>query len=459
MAHILFEMLENAGFLKNNVINTAVIAGSRRSNLVEAAFQSAELCSASAISNVGSIFSHTASLSLSGGLLPCAAIDCRTEKAKELAQFAAFYSDRVFINNGLFSLSGMLQNEDLDNARYMFHDELEILLVLRPLIEAGLVVPTTASTNTCLHCLGRKSLPAGEVVKFDNALKRFTKRFEDEVTVTLEWEKSEQVVMKVTGHEDLVEHGSSTRSAGSIRKLTHEHPKLAAELRKEGRVVLPKSIRRKWGTDAEYAHDLFDDIGFEMGLSQCLKTSVVTSRPIEVDILNDVVRSDELNRRNTVVQKYLTCLVPFIENISSDELLALRNDEMDAFISFRQVFAKAIDEHIKLKQGNFSERDAEAVYKEIVEPELARLNQKVKSASNSILKKSRASAIGWTAAITAGFYFGFVQSSLVAAAQALGLTKIAADLAAGVLASSGEDAIRNENMYFLWKIRHRAERA
>ena len=168
---------------------------------------------------------------------------------------------------------------------------------------------------------------------------------------------------------------------------------------------MPNSLRKKLGTDAEFAHDLFADIGFEMGLSQCLKTSVVTSRPIEVDILNDVVRCDELTRRNAAVQKHLTCLVPFIDRLTSNELLTLRNDEMDAFLSFRQVFAKAIDEHIKLNQGKFSERDAEAIFKEVVEPELARLNQKVNSASNSILKRSRAGAIGWAAAISAGFYF------------------------------------------------------
>ena len=206
MAHILFEMLENAGFIKDNAINTSVIAESKRSKLVDATVQSAELSSASAISNIGSIFSHTASLSLSGGLWPCAAIDCRTSRAKELAQFAAFYSDRVFINNGLFSVSGMIQERNLEDAKQMFHDELEILLVLRPLIEAGLIVPTTASTNTCFHCLGRKSLPIGEVIKFDGALKRFTQRFEKEVSVKLEWSKSEPVLIRVTGQEDLVEH-------------------------------------------------------------------------------------------------------------------------------------------------------------------------------------------------------------------------------------------------------------
>jgi hypothetical protein len=57
-------------------------------------------------------------------------------------------------------------------------------------------------------------------------------------------------------------------------------------------------------------------------------------------------------------------------------------------------------------------------------------------------------------AISAGFYFGFVESSLLAAAKAFGLTRIAADL----VGSSAQDTIRNESMYFLWKVRHRAQR-
>jgi hypothetical protein len=154
----------------------------------------------------------------------------------------------------------------------------------------------------------------------------------------------------------------------------------------------------------------------------------------------------------------MTCLVPFLAGLSADELLRLREAEADSFIMFRQAFGKAVDEHIKLKSGKMTEKDAEAIYKQVIEPELARLNQKVKSAQSSIFKKSRAGALGWAAAISAGFYFGFVESSLIAAARALGFTKVAADLASGLIASSGEDSIRNENMYFLWKVRHYSER-
>jgi hypothetical protein len=106
MHHVLFELLGNAGFLKGSAINTGRIARAKRSELVSIAEQSAELTPTSSVTNVDSIFSHTASLSFGGGPTPCAAAECRMKRARERVQFAAFYSGRVFVNNNLFASSG-----------------------------------------------------------------------------------------------------------------------------------------------------------------------------------------------------------------------------------------------------------------------------------------------------------------------------------------------------------------
>lgn len=459
MSHVLFEMLENAGYLHGQEIDLDHIARARRTQIVDTAVQSAELTPASKVSNVGSIFSHTASLSLGGDPLPCAGINCRVRRASELAQFAAFYSDKVFINNGLFSFGGSLDGKTIEVVRAGFANELKVIAVFRPLIEAGLIVPITPNPELCFHCLGRDALPKEDHARFDQAIQRVAKRFSVETKAT--FEKSEDGILKlhVTGDNDIVEHGGTFTYLGKASKILPTKSSIAKRLAISGVTEVPKSLRKYLGVDQRRAHELFSDIGFEMGISQCLNTSVVTDQTIHIDILNDFAKSSRLTRRNALIQRHLTCLVPFLSSVSPDELMKLRTEEADAFISFRQAFAKAVDEHIKSEDGQLDEQDAREIFKEILEPELARLNQKVNTASKSLFKKSRAGVLGWTAAISAGFYFGFVESSLIAAAKALGLTKVAADLAAGLMASSGEDSIRNENMYFLWKIRNRAERA
>jgi hypothetical protein len=456
MHHIIFELLENAGFLKGFVIQTDRIARAKRSELISVAEQSAELTPASSISNIDSIYSHTASPSLGGGPTPCVSVTCRTKRARELVQFAAFYSDRVFVNNNLFATSAGYESVPIDAARRDFLTELEVLLVFRPLIEAGIVVPVTPKTTLCYHCLGKSSLPKGDQRKFDRALQRFARRFETETDVMLNLENG-QVDLNVRGSDELVEHGFAGKGLGKITKLDEVAPNVAKRLRNLGRISLSRSERKEIQVDAAMAHRLFNDVGFEMGMSQCLKASVVTSRQVDVEILKDFAKDTELSHRNALIEKHLTCLVPFLNDVSTAELLDLRRGEADAFISFRQVFAKAVDEHIKTTHGRLTDQDAAAIFKDVLQPELARLNRKVASASKSICRKSGAGLLGWAAALSAGFYFGFVESSLVAAANALGLTKVAADLATSLLGASPEDEIRQENMYYLWKVEHRAQ--
>jgi hypothetical protein len=459
MSHVLIELLENSGFMHGETIESDRVAHAKRSELVDRAVQSAELTSASRVTSVDSIFSHTASLSLGGDPLPCMGMNCRLRRANELAQFAAFYSDRVFINNGLFAFGGRQDRMPLDFARSHFLDELRVFSVFRPLIEAGLIIPITPNPELCFHCLGKGTLPDHDQNRFDRAIQRVEKRFSKETIVTLETSDDGSLKLHVRGDDELVEHGGTFMKLGKATKLLPPKSPMAKKLASSGIVNLPVSLRKELGVDQRRAHELFRDIGFEMGISQCLNTSVVTDQTLHVDILNSFSKSTNLDQRNSLIERHLTCLVPFLNSVSPVELLKLRTGEGDAFISFRQAFAKAIDERTRLKSGRLTKRDAESIYKEILEPELARLNQKFNSARKSIFKKSRAGVLGWTAAISAGFYFGFVESSLIAAAQALGLTKVAADLATGLISSSGEEAIRNENLYFLWKVRQHAERA
>ena len=76
-----------------------------------------------------------------------------------------------------------------------------------------------------------------------------------------------------------------------------------------------------------------------------------------------------------------------------------------------------------------------------------------------MIKSAGRKAVAWTAAISLGLYAGFVPTSLIAAAGALGLTKIFADLIQEML-SRGDtiDSIRTDKMYFLWKVQKAARR-
>lgn len=103
---------------------------------------------------------------------------------------------------------------------------------------------------------------------------------------------------------------------------------------------------------------------------------------------------------------------------------------------------------------SFTEQDAREIYSDIINPQLTKLDLKVKSAKRDLLKLSYRKGLAWTATISFGIYSGFIPSNLAAAATALGFSKVAADfLEMAMNKSDSEDNIRNDDMYFLWKVR------
>jgi hypothetical protein len=132
-----FELLENTGLIRNEVVDADKIAHAKVSTLVEIAEQSAELTSADRLASESSIFAHSASLSLGATRAYCSAETCRINRA-------LLYSDRVYIKNFLADHAPNATKRRVPSDtrfREYFSQDLRILNELRPLITAGVIVP------------------------------------------------------------------------------------------------------------------------------------------------------------------------------------------------------------------------------------------------------------------------------------------------------------------------------
>ncbi|HXI84696.1 MAG TPA: hypothetical protein VNL17_11480 [Verrucomicrobiae bacterium] len=451
--HILFEQLENAGFLKKNQPNLQAISKVTRKQIRKLAEESAEITSAKDLSPEKSVFSHSASLSLGGGRYPCVGTACRLIRAQQLAQFAAFYSDRVYINNFITDYISHVEISRLDDMEVMrmhFFSDISVLASLRPMIEARKVIPITAP-HYCAHCLLGGSF--GEDA--DNRLKRTFKQLAQDyykgIKLTLE-RTGDFYSLGIRGPERLLEHGEAFRFFPALPPGLRKMPALMRKLQAGKEVVLSDSIRKKMRQHYYLAAEVFGNLVFELAASQCLKTSFLTERDLDVDLLNTLTENDKSERRNQLLSKHLTCLVPFVDNLNLADILKLREREAEAFIVFRASLNKAIDEY-KAEAGHLTERDAKAIYADILQPQLAALSTKVNSAGRVLRTDSRRSILGWSGAITVGLYSGFVPAGIAAAAKALGLTKVLAGITKGLMTKGdAEEGIRKENMFFLWKV-------
>ena len=103
-------------------------------------------------------FSFIASASLRGDS-GCSSWHCRTRKAAMLARYAACFCDKVIVPLTLGSRSGHASQSE---ERYAFARALLAVVEMRPVINAGIVIPVASAFHYCPICFPRRSLTWSE---------------------------------------------------------------------------------------------------------------------------------------------------------------------------------------------------------------------------------------------------------------------------------------------------------
>jgi hypothetical protein len=458
MSSLLFEQLDNSGFLRSGAVNVERIRRASVADLVDAASESIALTSAAEIGRSTSPYEHTASMSLGGGPNPCSAIDCRIGHSDQLAQFASLYSDSVYVHNLLGDHAhhtDRYTKDSLPEFRQKVVDDLTVLNRMRPLVEAGRIVPVTAPLATCSGCGSAMiALLDTEVERrFKRARRSVFSRYAAELVIDFEL-RGGRVGAHMRGPEDLLEHGERYFLFSDTSKIFSEIPRLKKSLAEGGAPTrLTKREAARAGLNAGQALVVLRDLRFELAVGQSLGTSLLTDRPISFDLVNRIAGTDAVRRRNEVIREHLTTIVPFLDGVPPQELLRLRQTDGDSFVLFRHALNEAVDEACASK-STFSSADAKALYGDVIAPRLARLGVTVRAARRTLVKDAGRKTAGWVGAIAFGQLTGLLPASLAVTAKALGLTKVIADLTADTLKPVDKTSpIRADSMFFLWQVK------
>jgi hypothetical protein len=457
---LVLELLENAGLIDGSHINVRRVLRLSAGQLSDLGAEAAAVTKAEDLERESGSLAHSATLSLGGGTEPCASVSCRIRHVDQLAQFAAFYSDRVYIHNFLSDYEHEPHSGDmpsLEERRYRLLDDLRVMVRIRPLIETGLIIPVTTTGEVCNQCIALGAFGTDADKRFIHERRRLVRRFFEEMSVELSYYDGEWEI-RCEAPEELLEHGGTIISYKEPPEPLRGMPRILQRALEGELVRLSRDVRRKLRRHEAAASEVFGSIVFEMAVSQVLGTAYLSDTKLPIEVLSAISGDADLARRNSIVQKHLTSLVPFLGEVPAASVLKLRQREEESFLTYRQALNKAIDD-VRAQRSDFSERDARLIYADVVAPELARLDRAVKTARREILKDVGRSIAGWSAAISFGMYTGLFPEQLLLAAKALGLSKVLADIGAAIgrLASPG-DVIRKENLFFLWKVRQLSKR-
>jgi hypothetical protein len=333
--NFLFELLQNADYIRNNTVNMEKIQAASITDIIDLGAESAQLTSAAQVPHEKRAFAHSASLSLGGGRQPCSEISCRSKRAEELSQFAALYSDKVYIHNFLSDLARhpeAAHEVAISRMRIVLAEHLEILLKLRPLIEANLIVPLTAPKVWCTHCFRARvnaitDFDPGMMAGLASAGEYLLKRFLSETKVTIK-KQGKNYVYEIRAPEDLLEHGFKAKVFAEMPKALENLPEVRALLARGRAAPLSSRQMEKIAVHKTETSNILTNVLFELTVSQSFGTSFLTERPIHVKILQAVASDDQQQRRNDLIKRYLTTLVPFLEGLTPKQLLTFESKKL-----------------------------------------------------------------------------------------------------------------------------------
>lgn len=451
-----FEAFESAGVLRKGAPNLSLIGSMSRSEIFELAdFLMMGFESRSALKSV-SQFSHSASRSIFGRS-KCEHFEHRLIDLLSCAQFSVLYSDRVYIHNFFSDYREDLKGRRTSDLRASIIDDIYLVLAIKPLMIKGYIELYVPEVHSCANCL-EKALPAEMMVRVKKGYNQLSKEFLKNLSGTLTSFTRASYTIGIEAPTNYLEHALMTTGKKSHKTYgaIKEKPKLVEALKKNGRAKLPQSILKQLGPHKAFSADIAENVTTSIMTSKMRHSSFLTRSELEITFLGNVVNDEEIERRNTIAYKCLTSTIPFIDGISVQDLINLRSRERDAFAVYRSALNEAIKEFVTDKRG-LSEKQANQLFSDVIEPKLARLTQKVNATRKELFSKGSRSVVAVGTVLTFGLYTGFLDPAILKALAAYAVGGVGVDLLKEVLPIGKSKLVaETDDLYFLWKVKELA---
>ncbi len=459
MARKVFSHMRSTGLITRRGIDERNILRLAPKRLLDIAQELAHMTEPPEGGRMPAGIGHCASLSLAGGRSHCAEINCRLRRVHRLGQFAAFYTDRMYMRNPFSDYVHRKNYGDEDDLKRQFADDVRVATYLKPMLDQGLVMFVSETRQICPTCLGAAmGLGRDSGRTFLRASRKLSDEFLDNTEYVLErLDPFYSVVM--SGPELYYDHGARAWFCRELPPPVSTRPRIVRKLEREGRIRLSRTLSRELGLHKYMARDVIHNVAYHLLVNKALGTSLVTDRELHLAFLRHASQDHSMEERNTIAQKYLTAMVPFLDDVPIPKLLALREREAESFVRFRARFTNTIDE-FRSEGATFTRKSARMIYQDVLAPELARLDLRVRKAKRDLVSSATRSVVGMVGAISFGLFSGLIGTEVAAIVKAVGIVSFGSDLIKKTMAlGDAKKKIEEDDLYYLWRVRKAARRA
>jgi hypothetical protein len=388
------------------------------------------------LSTPSSLYNFVASENLSGGSQYCASINCRLDKASEMANFACLYADTVLIINPFDKyLEFQLYNETL---RESIANDILVIWYLSPLIRRGIVRFAQTEHHFCSNCF--EKLSSNYEIKKESAYNYLHKEYLENVTIF--FENNEKFgKIEILGPEELVEHGAM------YINFTHYLPKeLSKYANSKGKHKLDKEILERSRLLYFLPDIVIKDFAIQDWYTKNFDFSYLTNREVDVKLINQTNDYD-INERNSKVFESLAHQLPVIRDVNIKNLIKIREKDGESFELYRHNMKKLVRElpdnpsHIK------------EAFSDIVQTEIDKINISLSESRKSIIKSITKNVIITAGIVSIGLTTGILPDNIkeiVAVAGGCGLAQTAINNVTDNFTKP--NTLRENPYYFLWKV-------
>lgn len=442
MATFLIDTLEKYGLVSTQAIDRAMDdLPFRQITKIRGEIEDALAQDASLYASRGKTFSSfkfVASASFRGDS-GCSSWTCHVQKAQMLARYAAVFCDTLIVP---VSVSPHAE-ESQKGQRYVLGRGLLALAEMRPVIDAGVVVPVPSYFHYCPMCSPEVVPQVGRIREIKRLL---TEALLDQFILGFEpGGKGRPPQLVLSGPEEYLEHGLMhyklnklpewlSQRGVRINHLTNEQKKRSKLIdRLVNRIAMDVAAQQVYGTQFDAAY--------------------LTDRGGEAHFLTLLHEDDRLAARTAALCAQLAHSVPLFMDLPLDRVMRIRKEDYAAFDSYRVALSKILTEHVGA-DAQLSAREARELYSDVLEPQLVTLEQQAENEYGRDKRKTTLKYVAMAGAVAIGAYTGLLPAHITELCAAVGGFKLVETIAESI-ASIQKDptAVRNSNLYFLLRLR------
>lgn len=386
-------------------------------------------------------FNFIANSTLSGLSFPCGEIDCKINSIYSLARNAILYADTVYLQNPFEQY--LKYKEFNDKIRQDLIGDLIVLSYIRPLLEERIFKIAVSKVHYCHDCYTR--FQENYLQPFDWNLKTIepliTEYLIKNIDFHLHWDY-DNIGVEISGNNDLLNHPMV------VNFLKHVPENLESKAKKGKRIKLGDSEIK----DSEVTYFLLNEIERNLSIQDFYSTyyscHVLTDREFDIKLLK-LINKDiyEQNARQGEIIKNLNHLVPFIDEVPIKKLIKLRKKEGESF----QVYRDKIN---SLSKSNLlTIQDSKQIYQDEIRPELNKINLTLKNNKKVLWGNIKSNVFLASTYISTSLFTGILPTNIDKIVASVGGFGFAKNIGQDVLKLIKKPEVRNNELYFLWKIK------